>query len=126
MGVGFRGLAFVFSSTFARHRPESAVQNLKPCLHSMKFIEERRRYLSCSLTRMGLPKIRSTLLGVPAIRTIIFCGLYWAPPVLGNYHIDFGFVAQAVPPSDRRVSRVLRPASGPGHAEKQEVLIWYF
>ena len=28
-----------------------------------------------------------TFLGVPIIRTIIFWGLYWGPPVLGNYHI---------------------------------------
>ena len=30
----------------------------------------------------GFPK-----LGVPIIRTIVFWGLYWGPPILGNYHI---------------------------------------
>ena len=38
----------------------------------------------------GFPKIRGTLLGgggVPIIRTIVFGGLYWGPPILGNYHI---------------------------------------
>ena len=24
---------------------------------------------------------------VPIIRTIVFWGLYWGPPILGNYHI---------------------------------------
>ena len=28
-----------------------------------------------------------TFLGVPIIRTIVFWGLYWGPPFLGNYHI---------------------------------------
>ena len=35
----------------------------------------------------GFPKIRGTLLGVPIIRTIVFWGLYWGPPILGNYHM---------------------------------------
>ena len=35
----------------------------------------------------GFPKIRGTFLGVPIIRTIAFWGLYWGPPILGNYHI---------------------------------------
>ena len=33
------------------------------------------------------PKIRDTLLGVPIIRLIVFWGLYWGPPIQGNYHI---------------------------------------
>ena len=32
-------------------------------------------------------KIRGTFLGVPIIRIIVFWGLYWGPPILGNYHI---------------------------------------
>ena len=37
---------------------------------------------------MGVPKIRGTLFGVPIlIRTVVFWGLYWGPPILGNYHI---------------------------------------
>ena len=35
----------------------------------------------------GFPKIRGPFLGVPIIRPIIFWGLYWGPPILGNYHI---------------------------------------
>ena len=32
--------------------------------------------------RWGFPKIRGTLLlGVPIIRTILFWGLYWGPPI---------------------------------------------
>ena len=36
---------------------------------------------------MGFPKIRGTILGVPIIRTIVFWGLYWGPPIKGNYHV---------------------------------------
>ena len=36
---------------------------------------------------LGFPKIMGTFLGVPIIRTIVFWGLYWGPPILGNYHI---------------------------------------
>ena len=31
-----------------------------------------------------MPRI-STLLGVPRIRTVVFLGLCWGPPILGNY-----------------------------------------
>ena len=34
-----------------------------------------------------IPKFRGTILRVPIIRTIVFGGLYWGPPILGNYHI---------------------------------------
>ena len=37
--------------------------------------------------RLGFPKIRGTILGVPIIRIIVFGGLYWGPLVLGNYQI---------------------------------------
>ena len=37
--------------------------------------------------KWGFPKIRGTFLGVPAIRSIVFCGLYWGPPTLGNYQV---------------------------------------
>ena len=42
---------------------------------------------------MGFPKIRGTILRVPIIRTIIYWGLYWGRPILGNYHLikqEFG------------------------------------
>ena len=32
-------------------------------------------------------KIGGITLGVPIIRIIVFCGLYWGPLILGNYHI---------------------------------------
>ena len=35
----------------------------------------------------GFPKIRGTFLGVPIIWIIVFLGLYWVPPILGNYHV---------------------------------------
>ena len=56
----------------------------------MAHILARKR--SCDLTVTvapiwGFPKIRPTILGVPIIRTVVFWGLYWGPPILGNYHI---------------------------------------
>ena len=33
------------------------------------------------------PQIRSTIMGVPIVRMIVFVGLYWGPPILGNYHL---------------------------------------
>ena len=35
----------------------------------------------------GFPKIRGTFIGVPIIRTVVFWGLFWGPPILGKYHI---------------------------------------
>ena len=35
----------------------------------------------------GFPKIRGTILGVPITRIIVFSGLHWGPPILGNYLI---------------------------------------
>ena len=39
---------------------------------------------------MGVPKVRGTLLAAPKIRTIVFWGLYWGPPTLGNSHLCSG------------------------------------
>ena len=33
------------------------------------------------------PKIRGVLLGFPIIRIIVFWGLCWGPPILGNSHM---------------------------------------
>ena len=35
----------------------------------------------------GFLKIRGTIVGVLIIRTIVYWGLYWGPPISGNYHI---------------------------------------
>ena len=35
----------------------------------------------------GFPKIKGTFLGVPIIRNIVYWGLYWGSPILGNYHM---------------------------------------
>ena len=32
----------------------------------------------------GLPKIRGTVLGIPLIRTIVYCDLYWGPSTFGK------------------------------------------
>ena len=34
------------------------------------------------------PRIMGTILGVPITRTIAFWGLYWGPPILGNYPVS--------------------------------------
>ena len=33
------------------------------------------------------PEIRGATLGVPVPLLVLFGDLYWAPPILGNYHI---------------------------------------
>ena len=35
----------------------------------------------------GVPKIRGTILGVLIIRIVVYWGLYWGSPTLGNYHL---------------------------------------
>ena len=34
-------------------------------------------------------------MGVPIIRTIVFWGLYWGPPILGSYHVAVVATVQA-------------------------------
>ena len=46
------------------------------------------REVSCGI--WGFPKIRGTILGVPIRRTIVYWGLYWGPPISGNYHMENG------------------------------------
>ena len=48
---------------------------------------------SLGLRFWGFPKIRGTILGVPILRTIVYLGLYWGPPILGNYLLE-AFEAQ--------------------------------
>ena len=36
---------------------------------------------------MGVSQNGGTILGVPIKRIMVFWGLYWGPPILGNYHI---------------------------------------
>ena len=45
--------------------------------------------MTCSpgKSKWVFPKIGGTILGVPIIRTIVVWGLYWGPPILGNYQI---------------------------------------
>ena len=50
-------------------------------------MEWHRPINSAPEKRWGFPKIRGIILGVPIIRTIVFWGLYWGPPILGNYQI---------------------------------------
>ena len=50
-----------------------------------------RRLGSKSLDKIWeFAKIRGTILGVPIIRVVVCWGLYWGPPILGNYHMGGG------------------------------------
>ena len=44
----------------------------------------------CQGTQMGVSQNYGYLFGVPIIRIIVFWGLYWGPPILGNYQIKLG------------------------------------
>ena len=44
--------------------------------------------MEATISGLGFPIIRGTILGVPIRRTIAFWGLYWGPLILGNYHIS--------------------------------------
>ena len=64
--------------------------NLRELAHA-KFLENTFLSAAAKHTtgtqKWGFPKIRDTILGVPIIRTIVFWGLYWGPPILGNYQV---------------------------------------
>ena len=36
----------------------------------------------------GFAKLEVPFLGIPVIWTIVYWGLYWGPPILGNYLIS--------------------------------------
>ena len=36
--------------------------------------------------------VSRTILKVPIVRIIVFWGLYWGPPILGNYHNRVFFI----------------------------------
>ena len=44
---------------------------------------------SCSTWHMRVSQITGTILGVSIIGIVIFWGLFWGPPILGNYHISW-------------------------------------
>ena len=41
-----------------------------------------------AMNSRGFPKMFNTFLKAPRIRCIVFWGLYWGPPILGNYHLS--------------------------------------
>ena len=55
--------------------------------------------------------VLGTFLGVPIIRTIVFWGLYWGPPILGNYQVKRQSGSVRLCPQFLNVA--VRPA-GPG------------
>ena len=50
---------------------------------------------SVLLQDLGISQIMDTFLGVPIVRTIVYWGLYWGPPVLGNYHLKHTHIRTA-------------------------------
>ena len=44
-------------------------------------------YAMATATIWEFPTIGGTILEIPLVRTIVFWGLNWVPPILGNYHI---------------------------------------
>ena len=50
----------------------------------------------------AFPKAGVPILGVPIIRTVVFLGLYWGPPILRNYHL-----APLGTPPNRVIPRVM-------------------
>ena len=42
--------------------------------------------MDCQQSLAEGPKIKGTFLVVPKLRIIVFWGLYWGPPVYGNYY----------------------------------------
>ena len=68
--------------------------------------------LSCYITHWGFPKMRGTSFGVPILRTMVFWGLSWGLPILGNYHSSY-----AIPSA--LLCRV--PGFSKGHASQPEI-----
>ena len=70
---------------FSRGGPGSSAKSL---LGSLALTGWRGwRYSSDFNPIWEFPKTRGTILGVPIIRIIVYWGLYWGPPILGNYQI---------------------------------------
>ena len=68
----------VSDKTFALHRANLAFGEL-----TMK------EWILIVVPVWEFPEIRGTFLGIPRIRIIVFWGLYYSPPILGNYHISY-------------------------------------
>ena len=56
-----------------------------------------------------VPKVRGTFLGVPIIRII---GLYWGPPILGNYHMGLSLVFHGLFGMPWETCTLWRPSCG--------------
>ena len=57
--------------------------------------------------KCGFPKIRGTILGVPIVRTLVFLGLYWGPPILGKYQITTQKIAWTAVLANEGATRLL-------------------
>ena len=44
--------------------------------------------LGLAFQDLGVSQHYGYLLGVPIIRAIVYWGLYWGPPIEGNYHLQ--------------------------------------
>ena len=45
-------------------------------------------YIGLGFRVWGFAKLRGTVFGIPIIRIIVDWGLYWGPPILGNYNFE--------------------------------------
>ena len=61
---------------------------------------------------MGVPEIIGTILGVHIMRTIILWGLYWGPPILGDYQISKVTKPEASTPQPTRLHGEIPQAAG--------------
>ena len=54
------------------------------CYTHLQGAVEGQKTASNWIPMWGFPKILGTFLGVSIIRTIVYLGLYWGPPILGT------------------------------------------
>ena len=108
MRLGFRGFHFLVSAfgysiyegpyytgnlkvdlTFAYLQPEDfpygsfTTRSNNFMFYSIPKLRELTEY------KWNFPKTRGTFLGVTKIWIIVFWGLYWGTPILGNYHLHY-------------------------------------
>ena len=73
----------------------------------------------------GCPKLGVPFLGVPILRIIVFWGLYWGPPILGNYHLATEYLrARTTPHSSSGTVQPPQQLIEWAHSTKRESPIW--
>ena len=103
-------------------------------LRSAPAVNQLRVAQDLALT-WGFPKTRGTILEVLILRIIAFWGLYWGPPILGNYHmlLHDGHKAQGLSKQQFSTNRgplpvvgaIRRVAAAQQHFQAHETLTLY-